>query len=447
MMIRRLVAVVGAAIRLLLTFCVVDAHVRWVDPAARPADDVKSYPCGTHAAPWATGPVTVLQPGLNQVVFDEFVCHSGDMVRIALSMGSDDDYDEHVLLDRLPHNDLCGTSANNWMAVNITIPNVDCAVENECSLQIIQIMASKFRGSSCANPSQISQQCGGDGRMYYSCARVAIAGTAPILPAVFNDFYGAESPVDYEWPLTADWCRGGDDDDDEPWQVCGTTRQASFDDDDDDESFTSGSIDPATTAVPISSSAAPMTFAPSTRNPTTKAPTSVPTASISITDKSWSPSLSSTTLNPTTRTPTTAVPSALPSATQQPRPADDAAVVEPWSATPSLAPLEAAVNGTTPTTTAAPIATPLPQPELIRRSSNAPWVAANNNADEESSATSEAAAAAAAAAEEDEILDGSGGGPPSSSSSSSTTRIVVVGAPCFASPFGMIVLVVLMALA
>jgi hypothetical protein len=216
-----------------------------VYPPPRPAFDVKSFPCGDGAV-WATGPITTLQPGVNEVTFDEFICHPGDMVRIALSQGSDDHYDNHVLLDRLPHNDLCSSSSQRHMAVNITLPShVDCSSSSssssqECSLQIIQVMASKFRGSTCANPTEIPQNCGGFGRMYYSCARIVIDNTNSgndisnsdeidndmlLLPPVFHDFYGATSPVDYEWPLTADWCRNNEQ---EPWRLCDPTPQAVF---------------------------------------------------------------------------------------------------------------------------------------------------------------------------------------------------------------------------
>lgn len=201
---------------------VVDAHVRWVDPLPRPSSSIKGYPCGYNSA-WGVGPITTLEVGRNEVVFDEFVCHNGDMVRIALSMGNDNEYDEHVLLDRLPHNDQCSQvdESKNMMAVNITIPDVDC-VSNECSLQIIQVMSSKFRGSSCQNPGGIPELCGGGGRMYYSCARVRIEGSTPTIPNIFNDFYGAPSPVDYEWPLTADWCRNDEKD---HWQLRVTGEQ------------------------------------------------------------------------------------------------------------------------------------------------------------------------------------------------------------------------------
>lgn len=216
--------VTTALLYILLLLSGVYGHVRWEIPAPRPSTEVKAFPCGDNSE-WGVGPVTRMAVGMNEVVFDEFLCHAGDMVRIALSMHNDGQYDNHVLLDRLPHNDLCGTTANNLMAVNITLPNVDC-INNECSLQIIQVMASKFIGQTCDNPSGIAQLCGGAGRMYYSCARVEIAGTASSLPTVFNDYYGSDSPVDYEWPLVAEWCQSSIT---EPWRTCLPTRQAEFD--------------------------------------------------------------------------------------------------------------------------------------------------------------------------------------------------------------------------
>jgi len=231
------------------TTTTVSAHVRWVYPVPRPASDVKEFPCGANAAGWeddGASPVTILKPGMNEVIFDEFVCHTGDMVRIALSHGGNDDrYDDYVLLDRLPHNDLCSTSVQRHMAVNITLPantnEIDCSSTGlGCSLQIIQVMTSKFKGSTCNNPSQIPEQCGGYGRMYFSCARIQILdenndnsssssssnnnnnnnNNEIVTAGVFNDFYGATSPVDYEWPLADDWCRNKEE---EPWRLCDTT--------------------------------------------------------------------------------------------------------------------------------------------------------------------------------------------------------------------------------
>jgi hypothetical protein len=211
--------------------------------------------------------VTTLEVGVNQVVFDEYICHAGDMVRIALSMGSDDNYGQHVLLDRLPHNDMCSQSSNRNMAVNITIPDVDC-VTTECSLQIIQVMSSKFRGSSCQNPEGIAGTCGGSGRMYYSCARVQIEGTtnALLLPTTFTDFYGASAPVDYEWPLVADWCR---DSPAVPWQICGR----------DDNTMTTASPDTVfptvAPTVTLPASAVPTTFVSAVNDLETTTPTSL----------------------------------------------------------------------------------------------------------------------------------------------------------------------------
>ena len=186
------------------SFTVTHAHVVWVDPAPRPSNDVKNYPCGGGSV-WDVGPITDLQVGTNEVIFDEFVCHAGDMARIAIAMHNDDGYDNHVLLDRLPHNDQCNRRLdNNLMAVNITIPDVDC-VNNECSLQVMQVMSSKFPESSCENPGGISQSCGDRGFMYFSCARVRIPGTLSEMPRQFADFYGAEAPVAYKWPLATEW--------------------------------------------------------------------------------------------------------------------------------------------------------------------------------------------------------------------------------------------------
>lgn len=196
------------------------AHVVWAYPAPRPSSDVKAFPCGQGSV-WDEGPITELSVGSNELVFDEFICHRGDMVRIAISMHNDDSYDEHVLLDRLPHNDLCNDDENPLMAVNVTIPDVDC-VSNECSLQIIQVMASKFRGSTCENPSGIANMCGRFGWMYFSCARVRIAGQLATIPKTFVDYYGELSPVGYTWPLETEWYRNSPED---VWRLNPTNAQ------------------------------------------------------------------------------------------------------------------------------------------------------------------------------------------------------------------------------
>jgi hypothetical protein len=102
----RLPVLLTVAVIVLLVFVmprISEAHVIWVDPPHRPSSNIKSFPCGS-GSQWGVRPVTTLEVGMNQVVCDEYICHAGDMVRIALSMGSDDNYDQHVLLDCLPHN-------------------------------------------------------------------------------------------------------------------------------------------------------------------------------------------------------------------------------------------------------------------------------------------------------------------------------------------------------
>lgn len=285
----------------------VNAHVKWVYPPPRPADDVKNFPCGANSV-WGSGPVTEMSVGLNEVIFDEFICHRGDMVRIALSMGSDNNYDSHVLLDRLPHNDLCGTTTNDFMAVNVTLPDVDC-VTNECSMQIIQVMTSKFKGQTCSNPNEIASLCGGGGRMYYSCARVKIQGAAPSLPVFFNDFYGSPLPVDYEWPLVEDWCR---DNREVPWKMCGTTRQAEF-------------IEP-----PAPSPSPSRFLSPTGTESTPPAPSIAPSTNVpTISPEGRVSSTSAPTISPNGQVPT--VPTRAPTGTESTQPAPS---IAPWTGAP-----------------------------------------------------------------------------------------------------------------
>jgi hypothetical protein len=95
-----------------------------------------------------------------------------------------------------------------------------------------------------------------------------------VLPTTFTDYYGASAPVDYEWPLVADWCRESPA---VPWRICGP----------DDNTMTTGNSDTVVSTV------AP-TVTPSTLAHTTSIPavvndeeTTVPTLNETSNASGW----------------------------------------------------------------------------------------------------------------------------------------------------------------
>lgn len=103
----------------------------------------------------------------------ETIVHAGAPYRLALTTGgSDNSYDNYVLLDHIPHCDGCGAGL---YSVEVVIPNWRCT---DCALQLIQIMTDKFPAStSCANPQGLASSCGSQDHAYFSCANIHITGT------------------------------------------------------------------------------------------------------------------------------------------------------------------------------------------------------------------------------------------------------------------------------
>jgi hypothetical protein len=79
------------------------------------------YPCGDYQF-WGTGqPTTTLSPGPMLVTWQETIWHDGAPFRIALSYGDDSHYDDLILWDHIPHNNINGKN----YTVNITIPDIN----------------------------------------------------------------------------------------------------------------------------------------------------------------------------------------------------------------------------------------------------------------------------------------------------------------------------------
>jgi len=158
---------------------VTDGHVVIKHPAPRydQFDELKQYPCGSNNQynAFSMGGTTDLIPGVQEFTFRETINHNGAPYRIAISFKNDDNFDDHVLLDNIPHNDQGSTKLNGKLhRVTVDVPDVDCVSIN-CSVQIVQVMTDKFDG--ICQPSDLANSCGNKFFVYFSCANVNINGT------------------------------------------------------------------------------------------------------------------------------------------------------------------------------------------------------------------------------------------------------------------------------
>lgn len=171
-----------------------NAHALFMHPTPRHDGDdrLKQPPCGVGLTDDWTAVYTDLTPGPMWVTFRETINHMGAPYRIALTVGSDSNYDNYVLLDHIPHNNKGNVTENNprgkWHKVQVTIPDVNCS---QCALQLIQIMTDKFT-TPCTNPAGLSTSCGSPLYAYFSCANVRISGSQPAtsLAPFYNSLAG-----------------------------------------------------------------------------------------------------------------------------------------------------------------------------------------------------------------------------------------------------------------
>jgi len=138
---------------------------------------LKTYPCGGISF-FADGhPVTTLNPGKQTLQFEETISHTGAPFRIALSIDSDDLFDQFVLVDHIPHNDAAESNAVKIYQYEVTIPDVNCT---RCSLALTNPMTDKIgSGTCCAYPTQKNSTNSICGSVYHSCANVVIKGKIP----------------------------------------------------------------------------------------------------------------------------------------------------------------------------------------------------------------------------------------------------------------------------
>jgi hypothetical protein len=172
----------GFCLHAVVVLSVVDAHMRFEYPPARSSSTgiKEPYPCGEEGFFDPAHPVTTLQPGPNVFKFHESIAHTGAPMRVAISMGDDSGFDEHVLLAHVPHNDaisgVFGLTSYEFSFV-VDVPDVQC---DRCALQVLSIMTDKIKaGACCSYPSDSAYKCFS---VYHSCANVRINGTGTALP-------------------------------------------------------------------------------------------------------------------------------------------------------------------------------------------------------------------------------------------------------------------------
>jgi len=171
-------------------------HMRWKCPSPRAeSTGIKTYPCGAQTGNW-TGPITTITPGILTVYFEESISHKGAPFRIALSIFDDSNYDQHVLVDHIPHNDagpdpiFNNPSTYKQYKLTINIPNINCP---RCTLSIVNPMTDKIPiGDSCTYPTG-ANVCNS---VYHSCANVIILGT--INPPQWDYVYNP--PPNWNYP-------------------------------------------------------------------------------------------------------------------------------------------------------------------------------------------------------------------------------------------------------
>ncbi len=89
-------------------------------------------------------------------MWEESIEHRGSPWRFAISINDDSNYESHILLNHIPHNDGEGprTSRNYlFYALTLEIPDIDCP---SCSLQMINPMTDKISGGGTCNFPGIS---------------------------------------------------------------------------------------------------------------------------------------------------------------------------------------------------------------------------------------------------------------------------------------------------
>eukprot|EP00475_Leptophrys_vorax_P021077 TRINITY_DN2882_c0_g2_i1.p2 TRINITY_DN2882_c0_g2~~TRINITY_DN2882_c0_g2_i1.p2 ORF type:complete len:312 (-),score=62.80 TRINITY_DN2882_c0_g2_i1:1061-1996(-) len=184
--------------------CVVSAlgHAMWICPTPRlPGQSgLKFGPCGGAG----TGAITdaaqaTINPGPFSVLWEETIFHTGAPFRISLSVPGNDNYEECILLNHIPHND--AGHPNQFYAVTVNIPDFNC---QSCAIQLLQIMTDKIgTAPNCTyNPldfnTTVDNQCMS---IYHSCSNVIINGTQEFNSSMClqPDNYTVGAQIDYTY--------------------------------------------------------------------------------------------------------------------------------------------------------------------------------------------------------------------------------------------------------
>jgi hypothetical protein len=145
-------------------------------------------PCGQYG--FGTGPRTELTPGPLTVMWEESISHRGSPFRFAISSADDSNYDQHILLNHVPHNDQSGPfneRGNKFYALTLEIPDIDCP---NCALQLFNPMTDKIaNGDTCTFPGTCTTKT----NSYFSCADISIKVKHFFSNQILNSFKG-ENP-------------------------------------------------------------------------------------------------------------------------------------------------------------------------------------------------------------------------------------------------------------
>ncbi len=140
---RRLIQYI-AALSVLATPVLAEAHLRLTDPLPRYGDSQKAGPCGV-ANGVRAGNVYTFAPGETITIkWNEFINHPGHF-RISFDADGDDDFVNPAGYDDLNSApsvlaDGIADKAGGDYTYDITLPDVEC---DNCTLQVIQVMTDK----------------------------------------------------------------------------------------------------------------------------------------------------------------------------------------------------------------------------------------------------------------------------------------------------------------
>eukprot|EP01089_Gocevia_fonbrunei_P010425 TRINITY_DN2316_c0_g1_i1.p1 TRINITY_DN2316_c0_g1~~TRINITY_DN2316_c0_g1_i1.p1 ORF type:complete len:240 (+),score=40.99 TRINITY_DN2316_c0_g1_i1:255-974(+) len=130
--------------------------------------------------------------------------HKGSPFRIALTVqGSDYNYEQHILLDHIPHNDnpaksivFTDPSTYGQYQINVEIPDIKC---EKCALQLLMVMTDKITPNTSCTYEPNCTTCTTPGTCfsnYHSCANIVIDGSTPI------DKWNYTYTPPAQWPFT-----------------------------------------------------------------------------------------------------------------------------------------------------------------------------------------------------------------------------------------------------